>query len=94
MLTKGDPQLPEHDERASDPSRGQFGREDGHGGVLGADTNTENESNSEQGLPRVGEARGYRGGEEDEGCEENLATTSKEVIQGVDDPCTAEIRER
>jgi hypothetical protein len=89
-LTRNDPQLPEHDEGTTDPSWGHLGRVDRDSCVFGADSDAHDESDGEEGLPRVGEPRGDRGRSKTSGGDEDLSSSAKVVVQRVDDECSAD----
>jgi hypothetical protein len=87
-LTSHDPKLPEHDEGASNSSRGHLSRVDRNSGVLGTNTDSHNEPRNEQAFPSLREARANRGRSETESSEEDLASSAKVVVQRIDDEST------
>lgn len=86
----GDPELPEHDQGATDASRSHLGGVDGHGSVLRADADAHDEACCEKALPRLRKARADRGGGQAGACDENLASAAEIVVQRVDNEGAAE----
>lgn len=87
-LTCHDPELPEHDKSTSNSVRGHLGRVDGDGGILRTDTDTHDKAGREQSLPRLCESGTNRGCGETGGSQENLASSTKVVVEGIDDEGT------
>ena len=87
-LTGYDPELPEHNEGAANPGRGNFGGEDGDGGVLGADSDAHYEARGEEALPVLCERGGDGRGGQAEGGDEDFAATAAVVVEGINDPRT------
>ena len=56
--------------------------------VLSTDANTEDESGSKQSLPRVSECRADGRGGQTGASDKDLSSTTKVVVQRVNDPCT------
>lgn len=86
--TSNDPKLPEHYQSTSDPSRSDLSRENGNSSILCADTNTHDETNSKESLPRLSESGGDRSGGKTAGSKEDFTSTTEVVIKRVDDECT------
>lgn len=82
--TNCNPELPEHDESTTDAGRGHLSRIDGDGGVLGSDADAHNKACGEEALPRLGETRTDRGRYQAAGGDEDLASSSEVVVQGID----------
>ena len=87
--TCDDPKLPEHDKRTTNSSGSHLSRVDRDGRILCADTNTHDEACSEQLLPCPGKAGADRGGSKTACGDKDFTTSSKVVIQRVDDECSA-----
>jgi hypothetical protein len=85
-LTKRHPELPEHDQRAADPSRSHLRRVDGHAGVLHTETDAHDESSSEQALPRLGTCATNGGDEEDDGGDEDFTSATEPRVERVREP--------
>lgn len=85
ILTSHNPELPEHDEGATDTMRCHLSGEDRDCGVLCTDADAHDESRGEQGLPGVCEPGADGCGSENDCSDEDLAATAKVVIKWVDD---------
>ena len=86
--TEGGPELPSHDERSPDGGGRELSGEDGDGGSLGSHSDTEEESNDEELLPRLGESRADGGDDEDEGGNEDNSSSSHQVVERVRKPAS------
>lgn len=84
-LTDNDPELPEHDECASNPCRGHLRRVDRDSRVLCTDADTHNEPRSEQSFPRLGKGGTNGGGCETESSDENLTSPAQVVVERIND---------
>ncbi|KAI6750394.1 hypothetical protein HG530_014675 [Fusarium avenaceum] len=81
--------LPEHDEGTSNASRSHLSRINRHGSVLGSDTNSHDKTDGEKLLPVPGETRGDRRSNQATGCDEDLSTSTKVVVERIDNKGTA-----
>lgn len=75
-----DPELPEHDECATDPMGSHFSGVDGHGGVLRADADAHHETRREETLPCLREAGADRGSGKAQSRDEDLAAPAEVVV--------------
>lgn len=83
--TGDDPKLPEHDERTTNASGGHLGGVDRDSGVLCSNADTHDETCREELLPRLCESGTNWSGSKAEGSHEDLAATTKVVVEGIDD---------
>ena len=88
QLTNNDPKLPKHDKGATNSMGSHLGRVNGHRGVLGANANTHHESCPEETLPILGKGRSDGSSGKAGGREENLASSSEVVVEGINNKGT------
>ena len=86
--TSNDPELPEHDERASNASRGHLSRVNWDSCILRADSDSHDEAGGEESLPGLSESRTNGGSGQAASSDENLTTTTKVVVERVNDEGT------
>lgn len=88
-LTDDDPELPEHDESTPDAGRSHLCGVDRDCSILCADTNSHDESRSEEALPGLCESGTDRRGSETASGNENLASSTKVVVEWIDNESAA-----
>lgn len=79
-LTDDNPELPEHDQRATDSVGRHFSRVDRNCRILGANANTHDKARPEKPLPAFRKCRANRSRSQAGRGEENLASSPEIVV--------------
>ena len=87
-LTNHNPKLPEHDQSTTNSSWSDLGGVDWDSGIFRANADTHYETSCEQLLPAGSKARGNRRSYQAASGDEDLTTSTKIVIERIDDECT------